>query len=139
MRDIEKRQVFEYLTAFRGWWAKGTLKILHELLNHGGLGTVAQVGITYLTSKCLAGAASLFWVFSDRALNHVASCSRVPRSVKLQKILATKIFHRWISKSLTSFFPSPNSTIHPIMNHRDHTPSSFLPIPLFPPLPLLPP
>lgn len=51
--------------------AKGILKILHELLNHGGLATVARAGITYLTSKCLAGAASLFWVFSDRTLNHV--------------------------------------------------------------------
>ena len=97
--DIEKRRVREYLVEFWGWWAKGTLKILHELLNHGSLGTVARVGITYLTSKCLAGAASLFWVFSDRTLNHVPvaaafynpwNCKRFP----------TKIFHCYIYSNL---------------------------------------
>lgn len=67
--------------------AKGTLKILQELLNHGGLVAVVRAGITYLTSKCPAGAGSLFRIlFHDGTLNHDASValndivSRVPVS-----------------------------------------------------------
>lgn len=59
---------------FGGGRAKGTLKILQELLNHGGLVAVVRAGITYLTSKCPAGAGSLFRIlFHDRTLNHDAS------------------------------------------------------------------
>lgn len=50
--------------------AKGTLKILRELLNHGGLVAVARAGITYVTSKCPAGAGSPFRIlFHDGTLN----------------------------------------------------------------------
>lgn len=59
---------------FGGGRAKGTLKILQELLNHGGLVAVVRAGITYLTSKCPAGAGSPFRIlFHDRTLNHDAS------------------------------------------------------------------
>lgn len=59
---------------FGGGRAKGTLKILQELLNHGGLVAVVRAGITYLTSKCPAGADSPFRIlFHDRTLNHDAS------------------------------------------------------------------
>ena len=84
--DIEKGKCVNMLWRFGGGEQRGLLKYSTELLNHGGLGTVARVGITYLTSKCLAGAASLFWVFSDRTLNHVL-CSRVVRSMSRQKTL----------------------------------------------------
>lgn len=59
---------------FGGGRAKGTLKILQELLNHEGLVAVVRAGITYLTSKCPAGADSPFRIlFHDRTLNHDAS------------------------------------------------------------------
>ena len=60
-------------TVFGGGRAKGTLKILQELLNHGGLVAVVRAGITYLTSKCPAGAGSSFRIlFHDRTLNHAS-------------------------------------------------------------------
>lgn len=58
---------------FGGGRAKGTLKILQELLNHGGLVAVVRAGITYLTSKCPAGAGSPFRILFHRTLNHDAS------------------------------------------------------------------
>lgn len=62
-----------YAAVFGGGRAKGTLKILQELLNHGGLVTVVRAGITYLTSKCPAGAGSSFRIlFHDRTLNHAS-------------------------------------------------------------------
>lgn len=62
-----------YAAVFGGGRAKGTLKILQELLNHGGLVAVVRAGITYLTSKCPAGAGSPFRIlFHDRTLNHAS-------------------------------------------------------------------
>lgn len=62
-----------YAAVFGGGRAKGTLKILQELLNHGGLVAVVRAGITYLTSKCPAGAGSSFRIlFHDRTLNHAS-------------------------------------------------------------------
>lgn len=62
-----------YVAVFGGGRAKGTLKILQELLNHGGLVAVVRAGITYLTSKCPAGAGSSFRIlFHDRTLNHAS-------------------------------------------------------------------
>lgn len=67
------KRALAYVRLFSGV-AKGTLKILQELLNHGGLVAVVRAGITYLTSKCPAGAGSPFRIlFHDRTLNHDAS------------------------------------------------------------------
>lgn len=67
---LHSRRGYLYAAVFGGGRAKGTLKILQELLNHGGLVAVVRAGITYLTSKCPAGAGSPFRIlFHDRTLN----------------------------------------------------------------------
>lgn len=79
---------------FGGGRAKGTLKILQELLNHEGLVAVVRAGITYLTSKCPAGAGSpLRILFHDRTLNHDASVAfNDDRFVRARRIRVSLFF-----------------------------------------------
>lgn len=99
-----------YAAVFGGGRAKGTLKILQELLNHGGLVAVVRAGITYLTSKCPAGAGSPFWIlFHDRTLNDasvalndtVRACSSTLCSFSEKPFLVFAFF-RLVSRKVDS-------------------------------------